>query len=234
MKKALALVLTLALSISMIACAGTDNNDSKKKDSTTTNSGTSTSNKKDSYQTFDDLPKEMDVNSDFLLSVDDAEGELYIHCNVPKDYRTESFVNGFVCNKVDAGLVVVSSGEYTKGLTVENAFPSVWNDFFLSTLKQYERMSQYDDFTPEETETVTINGMDAIRFSGVQTCDDYGTAYSYDVYGYCMVIENVPVVIAAVAGETNTTCSTDDMASIKHYADEMIETVRALDHWEEY
>lgn len=239
MKKFLALLLTLAMMLSLMACGGNSGNSNDDTDTgsgVTNNDGDSDKKGGSAYKTFDDLSREMAINADFLLGVDGAEGELYLRCDVApaSEFHTESFVYGFVSNKLDAGCIVVSSGEYTEGLTVEDAFPAVWNDYGTSTLKQYDRIQKYDDFIPDTTEKVKVNGMDAIKFSGVQTGEDYGSPYSYDVYGYCMVIENVPVIIAAMAGEDAKTRSEDNMVTIKHYADEMIYTVRALDHWEEY
>lgn len=183
------------------------------------------------YESFDDLTKEWDVDSDFLMSVDDVEGSLYLRCDTPADFGIESLYKGFASYNSEYGVVVVSSGEYAPGGV---DFSTVYHDWFLETLDDYEGFSDWLDFTPDTTETVTVNGREAIRFAGTQNVEDYGTPYSFEVYGYYVEIENVPVIIAAVSGELATVQSSDDMATIKHYADEMIYTLRALDHYEEY
>lgn len=245
MKKFLALLLTLAMTLSLMACGGNSGNSNNNNDDTDTGAGV-TNNDDDNdkkgasaYKTFDDLTVEWDIYSDYLYYVDDVDGELYLRCDTPYDFRLEPAIYGFHLFNKEYGAIVVSSGEYTPGLTVDDAFDDVYRDFFIQTLHDYDHNHDWLEFTPDTTEHMTINGRDTIKFAGMQNADDYSTPYSYLVYGYCTVIENVPVVIAAVAGDPDkdyqkSTWSNDDMVMIKHYTDEMIYTLRALDHYEEY
>lgn len=247
MKKLILLLLAVAMLLSMTACGGENADVAASETATGETAAVSakedkeTKDKKSSaeYETFKDLPVEWDVYSDFLYWNDDVDGELYLRCGVPEDFRLESSIYGFFLECADYGGIIVSAGEYTPGLTVDDAFESMYRDYFLATLDDYEDNHDWMDFTPDTTERLTINGRDAIHFTGVQNADDYGTAYNYLVYGYCVVIENIPVIIAAVAGDPELeyqerTWATDDMELTKHYADEMICSLRAIDHYEEY
>ena len=71
-----------------------------------------------------------------------------------------------------------------------------------------------------------INGYDAIKFTGVQEADDYGTARTYDVYGYCAVINDLPVIIVGVTEQGKDQDTEELRAEQIHYVDEMIQTAR--------
>lgn len=251
MRKILAFLLAALMALSMTACGGSSESDGSSK-AEKQNSESSKSSKKESssksdskkkteadYQTFDDLPIVWDVYSDFLYYVDEVDGELYLRCNVPENTAIEPLYLGFASSDSETGVVFVSAGEYTPELKVDDAFDSVYSECFIKTMKDYTNTRTWSDFTPDTSEHITINGRDVIKFTGVQEADDYGTACSYEIYGYCVVIENVPVIIAAAASPVDATwlretMSKDDMVTIKHYADEMICTLRAIDHYEDY
>lgn len=250
MKKFLALLLVLVMILSLAACGekeetpdGTGQSDTGSGEPPVEPGGDDDDGKNDppsaDHQSFDDLPRLWAIGTDFLLYNDEVEGELYLRCGIPEDFRVDPTLYGFFVEKAHYGAVIVAAGEYTPGITVDEAFETVYTENFLHTLKEWEKMKKWEDFTPDSTEHVTINGRDVIKFSGKQDADDYGTYYGFLVYGYCVVIENVPVIIAAVAGDPEldyfkAAWAEDDMVATKHYADEMICSLFALDHYEAY
>lgn|GEM_PF-4376727 len=116
--------------------------------------------------------------------------------------------------------------EIAPGAVVDDIFPAFYNsDAFINTFKSFSRAT-YAEFTPATTEAVTINGYDAIKFTGVQEADDYGTARTYDVYGYCAVINDLPVIIVGVTEQGKDQDTEELRAEQIHYVDEMIQTAR--------
>lgn len=239
MKRFLALLLVLILALSMIACdssgdseQGQQGNDDNSDVSDPDKGGS----KATAYKTFDDLGYEWDVKSDLLLWIDSApEGaELYLSCDTPKGYNIDPLYGGFAVYDATHGPIIVAAGEYTPGITLEDAFFPANENYFTDTLNDFKRHTDWLEFTASSKEDVTINGRAAIKFTGVQNAEDYSSPYTYDVYGYCVVIENVPVIIAAVSGDRSDLRSDDNMEMSKHFVDEMIYTLRALDHYEPY
>lgn len=171
---------------------------------------------------FADLPKTESIGAGYLGAPTTAE-DLYLEADVP-DIRTESFGFGFITSdSLDYAIVVASETTTVPGVTVADAFSEVYSDDFRSMLVNFNR-AKYADLSLSSTEDVTVCGIDAIRFSGVQTADDYGTPYTYDVYGYCLVYAEVPIVVAAVTLQEEV--DADTVASLTHYVDEMVQTIR--------
>lgn len=135
--------------------------------------------------------------------------------------------NGFYTdNYVYASILVGCAEEIAPGAVVDDIFPSFYNsDAFINTFKSFSRAT-YAEFTPATTEAVTINGFDAIKFTGVQEADDYGTPRTYDVYGYCAVINDLPVIVVGVTEQGKDQDTEELRAEQIHYVDEMIQTAR--------
>lgn len=135
--------------------------------------------------------------------------------------------NGFYTdNYVYASILVGCAEEIALGAVVEDIFPDFYNsDAFINTFKSFSRAT-YAEFTPATTEAVTINGFDAIKFTGVQEADDYGTPRTYDVYGYCAVINDLPVIVVGVTEQGKDQDTEELRAEQIHYVDEMIQTAR--------
>ena len=135
--------------------------------------------------------------------------------------------NGFYTdNYVYSSIFVGCAEEIALGAVVEDIFPSFYNsDAFINTFKSFSRAT-YAEFTPATAEAVTINGFDAIKFTGVQEADDYGTPRTYDVYGYCAVINDLPVIVVGVTEQGKDQDTEELRAEQIHYVDEMIQTAR--------
>ena len=149
--------------------------------------------------------------------------------NVPSDTPTlvEFVGNGsYTDNYVYASILVGCAEEIAPGAIVDDIFPAFYNsDAFINTFKSFSRAT-YAEFIPATTEAVTINGYDAIKFTGVQEADDYGTARTYDVYGYCAVINDLPIIVVGVTEQGKDQDTEELRAEQIHYVDEMIQTAR--------
>lgn len=77
-----------------------------------------------------------------------------------------------------------------------------------------------------ELETVTLDcGREAIRFSGIQPFDDYGTPIDATILGYGMLLDGIPVIVCyAVFNEAAV--EADRLTELAHYVEEMANTVR--------
>lgn len=171
---------------------------------------------------FADLPRTESIGAGYLNASTVAE-DLYLEADVP-DIRTESFGYGFITSdSLDYAIVVASEITTVPDVTAADAFPEVYSDDFRSMLVNFNR-AKYAELSLSSTEEVTVCGSDAIRFTGVQTADDYGTAYNYDVYGYCLVYADVPIVVAAVTLQEKV--DADTVSTLTHYVDEIVQTVR--------
>ena len=171
---------------------------------------------------FADLPRTESIGAGYLNASTVAE-DLYLEADVP-DIRTESFGYGFITSdSLDYAIVVASEITTVPDVTVADAFSEVYSDDFRSMLVNFNR-AKYAELSLSSTEEVTVCGNDAIRFTGVQTADDYGTAYNYDVYGYCLVYAEVPIVVASVTLQEKV--DADTVSTLTHYVDEIVQTIR--------
>lgn len=173
------------------------------------------------YLTFDDLTQTqycMTSACDWQLDVD-----------IPT--RVDFIGKGFYTENYTYASILVGCAEASMpGAVVDDIFPSLYNsDDFINVFNAFSR-AKYAEFTPDTTESVTINGHDAIKFTGVQEADDYGTARTYDVYGYFAVINDLPVFVVGVT-EQGQEQDTEELRSQQiHFVDEMIQTARVTPH----
>lgn len=244
MKKLFALLLALAMILSLAACgggtggdaAGDDSGDAAAADDAGQESGgeqESAGVSGGSYLTYDDLTE----TENFWLWLD--EGDIQLQIDYPFGFRFDSHGNGMGSESSWYFAIVMAHSEQPMPDTsLEDAFNTLLNgeDGFHSILRMVNK-ADYDDVTPE-TEVVTLaSGREAIRFSGTQHMDDYGTIADCPIWGYCTLLDDIPVIACYVIfdeeglesdrlEESARYCAPEDMA---HYVEEMINTVRIVE-----
>lgn len=184
----------------------------------------------DGYLSYDDLPNEQS----FILWLD--EGNIRFKCNYPDSFAFEGSANGMGSeNSVAFSLVMAHSEQLMPDTSLEDAlYALLKGDEFHHTLRRVNRAT-YDDMTPDETESVTLDcGREALRFSGLQHMDDYGTTADCPIYGYCTMLNDIPVIICYIIfdeekyeedrlAESEHYYSPDEL---DHYIQEMLNTLR--------
>lgn len=242
MKNILVLVLSLAMILSLCACGGS---------SGTANSNPASSESSNTQQKNDDPMQEVPVDSTGHLTYEDLSetenfwlwldegGTIQLQIDYPSGFLFDSHGNGMGSDTTRAfSIVMVHSEKPMPDTSLEDAFYALLNGEggFHSILRMVNKAT-YDEVTPE-TELVTLDcGKEAIRFSGTQHMDDYGTIADCPIWGYCTLLDNIPVIVCYVvfdevnlaeglAAGQKAYHSTDEMA---HYAEEMINTVRLVE-----
>lgn len=222
MKKFVSLMMAMVFALSLCACGD-------KSDTSTGDTGSATQSKGDSgksstdYLTYDDLPR----TESFWVWPDEGD-EFGFKIDYP-DTRFDTCGNGMVSeNSLDYSIVVAHAEKPMPGTSLEDAFSELLNgdSGFHSVLRSINSGATYTDMTPE-IETVTLPcGKQAIKFTGTQNQDDYGTVTDCPVYGYCVLFEDVPVIVSYVLFDAD---KVDDgtLDEIKGYVDEMVNTIRA-------
>ena len=146
-----------------------------------------------------------------------------IYLNIPA-LRTEDWGYSFVISdSLDYAIVVTTDTDAHPGESINDIFPTLFNGDQKGVLMQFYR-ADYDDFEPENTTHFTlVSGNEALRFEGVQTADDYGTAVSFDVTGYAFMFNDYPVIVSVFSKDTDD-AKVDELI---RYVDEMVQTVRS-------
>lgn len=232
MKKLLSLFLALILIVSMCACGkNTNSTDNINNDSVQHENNTDKTDKADEksdtptsdYLTYDDLTE----TETFWIWPEDGEPYSFaISC--PSGFRFDSHGNGIGSeNSLAYSIVVTHSERPMSNPTLEDAFLTLLNgdDGYHSILRSIDRAT-YSEMTPE-TELVTLPcGKQAIKFTGLQNQDDYGTIADCPTYGYCVLYGDVPVIVSYILFEAD---EVDDAtrAELQNYVDEMVNTIRS-------
>lgn len=188
----------------------------------------------DGYLSYDDLPNEQS----FFLWLD--EGDIHFKCNYPDNFAFDGHGNGMGSeNSFDYSIVMAHSEQPMPDTSLEDAFYALLNgeDGFHSILRMVKKAS-YDDLTPDETESVTLDcGREALRFSGLQHMDDYGTIADCPIYGYCTMLDDIPVIICYIIFDEEN-YEEDRLAGreryhspdeLDHYIEEMLNTLRVIE-----
>lgn len=241
MKKLLALLLSLAMLLSLAACGGGD---------TTTGGGTqpAPSGVSDGQTEGDPVQTQPVDTGATYLSYEDLtmthnswvrldEGDIQLQVDSPSGFAFEGQAGHDVAstNNYCFTMLMTHSEILMPDTSLEDAFYALLNgdDGLHSTLRRVNRAT-YSEVTPE-TETVTLDcGREAILFSGIQQLDDYGTLSDCPIWGYCTMLDDIPVIVCyvifdvesyeeGVASERNGFIPIEDM---EHYVTEMINTVR--------
>lgn len=244
MKKLLALLLSLAMLLALCACGG-DSGSGGGTQPDPAPSGTSVGQAKDdpvqtqpidagaTHLSYEDLTE----TENFWLWLD--EGDIQLQIDYPFGFRFDGHGNGMGSESSWYFAIVMTHSEQPMPDTsLEDAFYTLLNgeDGFHSILRMVNK-ADYDDVTPE-TEVVTLDsGREAIHFSGTQHMDDYGTIADCPIWGYCTLLDDIPVIVCYVIfdeeglesdrlEESARYCSPEDM---EHYVTEMINTVRIVE-----
>lgn len=240
MKKILALLLSLAMALSLCACGGGTQRDPA---SAGTSGGQTEGDDHEqmqpvdteaTYLTYDDLTETQ--NSWIWLD----EGEIWIQFNYPNGYRFEDHGHGMGSeNDRDFSILAVHSEQPMPGTPLEDAFYTLLNgeDGFHAILRMVLN-ADYDDIVIDKTRSVTLDcGREALSFSGTQHMDDGGTIADCPIQGYCMMLDDIPVIVcyiifdedglaADLLEEREGALSVDEM---QHYVDEIINTFHIVE-----
>lgn len=243
MKKLLALLLALAMTLSLCACGGDSSGGGTQPVPAGTSDGQTEENDPEqtqpadtgaAYLTYDDLAQ----TSNSWVRLD--EGDVKLQIDHPSGFAFEGQAGHDVAstNNYCFSMLMTHAEEPMPGASLEDAFYALLNgeNGLHSTLRMINRAS-YSEVSPE-TEIVTLDcGKEAILFSGIQQLDDYGTLSDCPIWGYCTMLDEVPVIVCyvifdvesyeeGVASERNGFIPTEDM---EHYVTEMINTVRIVE-----
>ena len=143
------------------------------------------------------------------------------------DWRAEGYGRGFALNEKGNKnyAIVAACGDGSSSDPLNESCEALYNDDFIGILMQNYR-AKYAEFALETAEVKLSNGSTALRFSGIQPADDYGTELNCPVYGYGFYHDGVPFIIAYIVMDES---AADDAkrAEMKDYVDEMVNTVRA-------
>ncbi len=214
MKRSLALILVvLTLAAALCGCGGDSASGSSGNDNPASAASAGKADSKTAADTS--LPETYEIA---------ATDPHYIIAT--PDWQAEGYGRGFALNEKGSKnyAIVVACGYSAEG-TLEEDFTTLYNDTFNGILMQNYR-AKYAEFTPETTEVKLANGSSALRFSDVQTADDYGTALNCPVYGYGFNYDGVPFIVAYIVMDE---AAVDDAKrdEMKGYVDEMVNTLRA-------
>lgn len=244
MKKLLSLILALTFALSLCACGGGStgsptNSPSPAPGSDAPASGTPAADPDEkkpeapaaAYLTYDDLTQT--ANSWVRLD----EGDIRLQIDHPSGFSFEGQAGHDVASTNNGcfTMLMTHSTVPMPGASLEDAFYALLNgeDGLHSTLRRVNRAS-YSEVSPE-TEIVTLDcGKEAILFSGIQQLDDYGTLSDCPIWGYCTMLDDIPVIVCyvifkpasleeGVASERKGFIPVEDM---EHYVTEMVNTVR--------
>lgn len=247
MKKILALLLTLAMVLALCACGG---------DGSSTNGGSGSSGgdpvqldpapsgTSDAQGGADDPMQTQPVDGNAThLSYDDLtrtermsvwpdDDELFDYEIDCPDFRFESYGWGIGSEHSLEYAIVVANPERPvlhADTSLADAFEQLLNgpDGYHSILKSVDRAS-YADIVPE-TATLTLDcGREAIHFTATVQQDDYGTLTDCPLYGYCTLLNGMPVIVSYIVLEPDKV-DDDTLALAAHYVDEMVNTLRIVE-----
>ncbi len=243
MKRILALFLALVMSLSLCACGGDSSGGGTQSVPGGTSDGQAEGNAPEqtqpadtgaAYLTYDDLTE----THNSWVSLD--EGELQLRIDHPSGFAFEGQAGHDVAstNNYCFTMLMTHAEAPMPGASLEDAFYALLNGEggLHSTLRMINRVS-YSEVSPE-TEIVTLDcGREAVKFSGIQSIDDYGTLSDCPIWGYCTMLDEVPVIVCyvifdvesfeeGVASERKGFISIEDM---EHYITEMVNTVRVAE-----
>ena len=219
MKRILALILAaFMLSAALCGCGNESADDNANKDNS---AAVSDKAKTDSENKKDGAAASGKLTGTYEIAATDPH---YI-ISTP-DWQAEGYGRGFALNeKGNKNYAIVAvCGDGIGGDSLNEVFEALYNDDFSGILMQNYR-AKYADFALETTEVKLADGSTAIRFSGMQPADDYGTELNCPVYGYGFYHDDVPFIIAYIVMDES---AADDAkrAEMKEYVDEMVGTVR--------
>ena len=239
MKRIPALFLALVMSLSLCACGGDSSGGGTQSVPGGASDAPAAGNEPEqtqpadtgaAYLTYDDLTE---THNSWV-------GDVKLQLDHPSGFAFEGQAGHDVAstNNYCFTMLMTHSTEPMPDTSLEDAFYALLNgeDGLHSTLRMVNRAT-YNELSPE-TETVTLDcGREAVKFSGIQSIDDYGTLSDCPIWGYCTMLDEVPVIVCyvifdvesfeeGVASERKGFISIDDM---EHYVTEMVNTVRVAE-----
>lgn len=142
------------------------------------------------------------------------------------NWREDGSETSLIIENVNYFIVIaISKEDYT--------FDELYENEMKSTLKHSVDRGNYEDFIPDSKEDVKLsNGINATKFEGTLSMDNYGTAYKYPTYGYYLEFNNYPIMIMAVEtekGGANKNSEEQRIATNK-FVDEIVQTIRSTEN----
>lgn len=214
MKRKLITALVLILVLSAFACNKDDvKNPENTPISNTTDAPTAESKTQQPEATAAHNNGVLDAYTKVLLH------EIYI--DVPSSYVSyeESFTRIFRDQYIK--YLAVYSNPLDKQDTIETAYESILDEFFIETQNINSPLQRFDK---ELEERVNINGIDAYHYTGKIICKGSFDESTHFISGYAFVMDGVPINIAGVTIENS-----DDEAlnkEIVELVDAMMKSVR--------
>lgn len=221
MKKFLALILIVLLSITALCGCSSTPADGTSDDDNAIAAGENENSGED--QNDGNAAASADLPGTYEIAATDPH---YIIAT--PDWHAEGYGCGFALNEdgnKDYAIVVACGYGTEEEQSLQEAFTALYNDTFNGILMQNYR-AKYAEFSLATTDVTLADGSSALRFEGVQSADDYGTELNCPVYGYGFSYDGVPFIVASIV--MNEDAADDAKRSeMQGYVDEMVNTVRA-------
>lgn len=208
MKKIIALLIAIAMVLSMAACSNNKDNDTTPSVSETDKTTSSTESK-------------VEENNDKNLLRNTYKVPMKnIYIDTPKFQEIEqAYTELFIVHA--SKYVAITAARRSTASDAKAAHEEAFKEF-IPNMQNYE--GGVNSIKIEKDEVVTINNLEVYSFEGKI---NYGTDTKYDGYavGYSFIMDGIPCeIIGSVIDENQSKALIDEIHNI---VDEMIKTVRA-------
>lgn len=215
MKRIIALLLTIVLTISMTGCSSEtekSNNNTKVNNSSTTNND-SGDRKNTNYTLYDDLPNYEKI----------PFHETYI--STPAWRSDETNFGWRLTDSTNYVIVITHNFEEDKynGKT-EDILDETYNAF-TDAVGDHAVTNEFGEYNLTTKKKVTLDcGSEAMKFEGTMSANEYSAIVDYYIYGYSFVYDKSTITIGASVVNPDVINEKKDM--LKKIVDKMVKTIR--------